>query len=78
MWIANDKTKDDLVVVKALTDIAIQVASSRADFNNKWLPFYSINFKRNRQKLEAHVAKIDSTAIAKVRRSFRGELNFSI
>jgi len=71
LWITSDKHEDDLVVVKALTDVAIQVESTRPEFNNKWLPFFSINFRRNRQKLEAHLSKIDSTAIARVRRSFK-------
>ena len=53
LYIDNQKIEDDLVVISALTDCAVQIESSRSEFDGAWLPFFSINFLKNRQKLSA-------------------------
>ena len=53
LYIDNQKIEDDVVVISALTDCAIQIESSRSEFDGAWLPFFSINFLKNRQKLNA-------------------------
>ena len=53
LYIDNQKIEDDMVVISALTDCAVQIESSRIDFDGAWLPFFSINFLKNRQKLSA-------------------------
>ena len=51
LWIRYIRERDfnETVTVTALTDVAIKVSSSaNKDFNDVWLPFFSINFYHNR------------------------------
>lgn len=54
LWIDNNKNEDDIVVIQQLTDCAIKIQSSRPEFNDTWLPFFSLNFLANRTKLSDH------------------------
>jgi len=52
LWLNNTDDVNDKLVVCGLTQVAINVRSRRPEFNNVWLPFFSINFVHNRKQIQ--------------------------